>query len=651
YDQNSKYVKAQGNVKIIDHQTGNVFADHADVKDDMSEGSMDNATLIFNNGSYIKSPKIIKRSKDETDVKWGMFSICPNPIIAKDNEKAGEKIDLFYIRSRNTNINNETDKVKVKSGTLLVGKVPVFYTPYLSFPLPSSKRESGFLTPAYLSSTNLGAGVMVPYYFNIDTNKDLTTSASIHPMDGHILLNNHYRHLLKNGYYETILELANNKISQDDLDNTGEISVVEDDVRWHLTSQGEFVLSKNVGLEFNINNVGDKDYLEDYHNFFINNTVSDVTLDYIKGRSYHYLKTVRIQEIENSQAKKKAPFALPIINSYIETDPGYFKERYSLLTNATVIHRKDGLQYRRVSMQPTFKLPYNIYGNLFEAQVNMQGDFYDLENDYLDSSQNDNFSRSEFNYRPEASLSWSLPLSKRLKRGSLVVEPMANIVSSYYEKDFNSIPSEDVKDTELTQSNSFVNDRFMGFDRNENGTRVNYGIKSALYNDWGRFGFAIGQGYRKGEEDQDVKLIGFNNSDKSNLVGRLSYGSRIFNIGYDFQLNESSYDNEVNQVVASLNLKRLKVSGNYILTKETVSNSQEREQFGLDGTVKLSKRWEGKFNVVYDLIEDRAISSGLGLNYDGCCVAFGAFMTKSNPSDFIEEQTSYSFQFTIKGAL
>jgi len=51
--------------------------------------------------------------------------------------------------------------------------VPVFYTPYLSFPL-GDERKSGVLFPGFGHSTSDGYQLNVPYYFNLAPNYDLT---------------------------------------------------------------------------------------------------------------------------------------------------------------------------------------------------------------------------------------------------------------------------------------------------------------------------------------------------------------------------------------------------------------------------------------------------------------------------------------------
>ena len=54
--------------------------------------------------------------------------------------------------------------------------LPVFYTPWISFPL-SSRRKTGFLPPSFGTSSSGGIDLSVPYYFNLAPNYDATLTA------------------------------------------------------------------------------------------------------------------------------------------------------------------------------------------------------------------------------------------------------------------------------------------------------------------------------------------------------------------------------------------------------------------------------------------------------------------------------------------
>ena len=230
------------------------------------------------------------------------------------------------------------------------------------------------------------------------------------------------------------MEFGNNEI-----DSSYDKNVVvrtDKNVRWNIRGNGKFDFTLNTGADFKINNVSDRDYLRDYHFDFLNYTLSQGKVDYIKGRDYYSAELISIQELENADAEKSEPFIIPI-NSYIETKPMSLGQKFAFGTNFTAISRSDGLQYRRVSATPEFNIPYNLRGNLFNLKAKVQGDVYSLENNFKDEAVTNNYNQFETNYKPEASINWSLPLINKTKSNILMIEPMANVVISSYQKDNN----------------------------------------------------------------------------------------------------------------------------------------------------------------------------------------------------------------------
>lgn len=649
YDKNSQNINAIGSVKIKNYDIGNVLAKNADVKSDLKSGNFYDATIVFNDGSYIKSPKATKINESETILKTPIFSICPNDEIKDDNLQAGVETDVISITSKQTVIDKSTNSVKSKHGVLWFYKVPILYSPYLKFPMPSSKRKTGFLHPSYINTTKLNNGLRIPYYFNIAPDKDLTTTLQIHPADNHLILDNKYRQLTKKGSYLVNFELANNEPKGNNLVGSKETTK---SARWYLKSSGNFTLTNDFGLDFNVDNVGDKNYLRDYKNQFYSHTTSEINLDYIKDKDYSAIKTVKIQELEVNINEKESPIALPILNYYTEKKPenSLFNQTYSLLANSTTISRRSGLQYRRVSLKPEIKIPYNISGNLFELSGSVQGDFYNIENNFENSNKDNNFKRNTTNYRPELNLQWSLPLVTKQKDITLILEPMATIATSTYTNSNRNVPNEDSNNTQLTQGNLFLSDRLIGFDRNESGQRISYGFKSSLFNDlFGQVNLGLGQSWRQNAKIEDTIIRGFNDSNKSNIVGEVSYKTKkILNITYTFQLNESNYRNDINEVSTNLDFERLKIGNSYIFLKKSATNAIEREQTDFNLRFYITKKLVFDTGATYDLVSKRRINRKFGLNYNGCCVIYGIAFSENNPSALTKPDKSYNINFVIK---
>jgi LPS-assembly protein len=76
------------------------------------------------------------------------------------------------------NIDTKLQEGVARHVTMRFKDVPIFYTPYISFPL-GDERKSGVLFPSFGHSGSNGFDVEVPYYFNLAPNYDLTVTPGI----------------------------------------------------------------------------------------------------------------------------------------------------------------------------------------------------------------------------------------------------------------------------------------------------------------------------------------------------------------------------------------------------------------------------------------------------------------------------------------
>jgi LPS-assembly protein len=66
---------------------------------------------------------------------------------------------------------------------IAVQGVPIFYTPYLRFPI-DNRRKTGFLLPSFSSSDISGFGLSTPFYWNMAPNYDMTVTPGYYTQRG-----------------------------------------------------------------------------------------------------------------------------------------------------------------------------------------------------------------------------------------------------------------------------------------------------------------------------------------------------------------------------------------------------------------------------------------------------------------------------------
>ncbi|HLF66804.1 MAG TPA: LPS assembly protein LptD, partial [Gammaproteobacteria bacterium] len=80
---------------------------------------------------------------------------------------------VWQLQGDTVRLDQAAGRGEIYNTVLKIQDVPVFYSPYLNFPL-DDRRQSGFLTPQFGSQTGNGFILTTPYYFNLAPNYDAT---------------------------------------------------------------------------------------------------------------------------------------------------------------------------------------------------------------------------------------------------------------------------------------------------------------------------------------------------------------------------------------------------------------------------------------------------------------------------------------------
>ena len=150
-----------GNVKLRDNGAL-IVGDHAELQLDNGAAKIDNAEYVMHQAQIRGSALYAKRQEDAIiQLKDGTYTRCePNS-------------NAWVLKGNNIKLNPATGFGTATNATLRVKDIPVFYTPYIYFPI-DNRRQSGFLAPSFASSSDTGFTLTTPYYFNLAPNYDAT---------------------------------------------------------------------------------------------------------------------------------------------------------------------------------------------------------------------------------------------------------------------------------------------------------------------------------------------------------------------------------------------------------------------------------------------------------------------------------------------
>lgn len=161
FDQTNNLVRLNGDVRLRD-QGVLVLGDRAQMQIDSGETRIEQVRYVVHDANARGSAEKLMRRDDAVIVMTdGSYTTCD----------PGR--NTWSLHSDDIELDQEKGWGEAKHVTLKVKDVPVFYTPYIYFPL-DDRRQTGLLPPSLSNSTDNGTELVTPYYINIAPNYDAT---------------------------------------------------------------------------------------------------------------------------------------------------------------------------------------------------------------------------------------------------------------------------------------------------------------------------------------------------------------------------------------------------------------------------------------------------------------------------------------------
>lgn len=86
--------------------------------------------------------------------------------------------NTWSLKASQVKLNTLTGRGQAKHARMMVKDIPIFYFPYIDFPI-DNRRQTGFLFPSMGHTSNSGLEIATPYYWNIAPNYDATFTPRI----------------------------------------------------------------------------------------------------------------------------------------------------------------------------------------------------------------------------------------------------------------------------------------------------------------------------------------------------------------------------------------------------------------------------------------------------------------------------------------
>jgi LPS-assembly protein len=332
----------------------------------------------------------LRLENDEARLRNALFISPTTPIrgrasaVYRDSDYLSRYKDAAYtscepgnqdwiVHASDLKINKKDGQGSAKNAWLEFKGVPVFYSPYLSFPT-DDRRKSGFLAPVFGNTQKGGFNFSAPFYWNIAPNLDATLRPRYYTARG-VLLAGDFRYLT---------EISKGEVNVEYMPEDTQ----EKKSRYLASIKNNTQFTKNISSNLDLNIVSEREYFRDlgnalsFSNFSHVKSTADVAYQdegvFLKGQLVNYqtidpnlfgrLKPYR--RLPQLNLKLNHAFqSLPMPNDIgMETEYVYFQHDDGALP--------DG---HRFNIEPYISLPFQTASAFVTPKFSLQHTQYQLD--------------------------------------------------------------------------------------------------------------------------------------------------------------------------------------------------------------------------------------------------------------------------------
>ncbi|MGH8488286.1 MAG: LPS-assembly protein LptD [Gammaproteobacteria bacterium] len=568
-----------------------------------------------------------------------------------DYTTCGGKVPDWQLAARRMKLDHTEEWGEAESVVLRVRETPVFYLPYITFPI-SDKRKTGFLPPTVGTTSDGGFDLSTPYYWNIAPQHDATVQPRILSNRG-VMLGGQYRYLLERGEGEL------------DVEYLPADAEFEDESRSLVGFTHEQDFARQRGHAFlTFNRVSDSEYFEDFgSNLAVSSTRylprrADISYrgDYfnVRGRLHGF------QTIDPTIPVLKRPYErLPQIFFSTRLPARDREINLDFFGEATYFDRDDGVIGGRINLKPVVSYPVYAAGGFLVPRVSLEHTQYYLEN----TAEADNRPNRTL---PIVSLDSGLVFERDLDFAALpAVQTLEPRIFYLYipEQDQDDLPIFDTAEYDISFGQLFRENRFSGLDRLGDANQIAVAVTSRITNrdtGWEHLRASVGQIFHF--EDRRVTLpdrrdpAGIAEPDDTDPVSEIvaELTTRLPN-GLSARGDLFWDPNEATVQKGLIGLRYgpdpdTVVNADYRIRRDIEGLGQTLiEQTDLGFSWPLDPNWSVIGKWTYSLDTQETLEAAGGFEYDSCCWGVRAVARRFLSSDTGEFDNAFFVQIELKG--
>ncbi|MDQ0510161.1 LPS-assembly protein LptD [Ancylobacter amanitiformis] len=678
YDRANSRLRAEGGVRLKDKDGKVIAADNLDLSQQFTDGFVNSLRIDTPDNMHFTAARADRSGGDTTVLTSGAYTPC------EPCKTDPTKPPMWEIRAERIIHKEKEQTIYFESARLEFLGVPVAWVPYMSAPDPTVKRKSGFLIPKFVSSSQIGTGATVPYFWNIAPNMDVTFSPLFLSKQG-VLLDGEFRHRLDTGMY-SIRAAGIDQLDKDEFQ--GQPGYREQ--RGMIETHGRFNLNQQWYWGWDGWLSSDQTFLQNYK--LVNDGSKTVTSQlYLVGqgdRSYFDARLQYFTGLTSYDIQDQQPVVAPVIDYSKTLGESVMGGEFSYDFNLTSLSRNQidlratseamavpygsdgpsngcntallsadpavaraeclmrGMQgnYTRLSGVANWrKTLIDDLGQSWTPFLNVQLDVAAVNADPVDYPWLQSDSEQLYRAMPAMGLEYRYPFLSVEKWGTQTIEPIAQIIVRPNETDIGKFPNEDAQSLVFDDTNLFEINKYSGYDRVEGGTRANVGIQyTANIQGAGQINALFGQSYQLAGQNSYAYLDMANTGAESGLedtasdyVARLYYApTSDFALINRFRFDKDDWEVERYELEGRASWKQLSLSATYGLyaAQPLLGYYEAREGVLGTGEYKINDNWKLMAGARYNIQLEEIDYSLIGVSYADDC--FGIAL--SYRSDYTE---------------
>lgn len=638
WDRRTGQIIATGNIRLVDEAGNQLFTDQVELTEEFDTGAMSELLIALRAGG-----RLAARSATRADDGTAILTSAAYTACAELDPQGCADDPSWRVTADRVIYDQQENRVRFEGAVLELFGARILPLPGLAL-RTDGRAESGFLVPDVRITQVNGLELRGEYYWRIADNADLTLGASVFSNVAP-LASAKWRHLTEKGAYQ----IGGYATFSDRLtDFTGEDSF-QSDPRGYIEGNGRFQFSPDWSLTGSIRLASDRTFLRRYDLSRDDRLRSTVNLERITDRSYLSIAGWATQTLRINAEQGQIPLALPAIDYRQQITDPLFGGRLQFQANSLALLRNDGQDTQRAFAGLQWDLRrLTRFGQVVTLTALARGDVYNTNN--VEATTTAVYRGNEgWTARGVATAAIDIewPFIGEAFGGTQVFKPRLQLVASPNIRNL-AVPNEDARAIDLEDSNLFALNRFAGYDRVEDGSRITWGLDWELQRPGWRVKSTIGQSFRLAEPSEGLFPDGTGLSERvTDFVGRTEVRfQNLVNFTHRFRLDKDSFAVRRNEIDATIGSRRTYFEVGYLrLNRDiaTVEDLRDREELRAAARVAIGQKWSvfgsGVFNLT-DAEEDpvfepdgfQPIRTRFGVAYSDGSLEFGATWRR----DFID---------------